>query len=106
MAAWQKSFDLAREIYRASEAFPEAEMFGLTSQLQRAALSIPSNVAEGYGRGQHTKDFARFLTMARGSLYEVETCLLLAKELGYLSTDRFDSLDAKRAVRLLVYWEG
>jgi len=105
LAAWEKSFNLAREVYRATETFPRAEVFGLTSQLQRAALSIPLNVAEGYGRGQHTKDFARFLAMARGSLYEVETCLLLAKELGYLS--RISSiLSMPRDRRLPECWEA
>ena len=96
LAAWQKAYDLARSIYKAAETFPRAEQFGLTSQLQRAALSVPSNIAEGYGRGHQTKDFARFLLVARGSLYEVETCLLLARDLGFLTESSFEHLNAMR----------
>ncbi len=97
LIAWQKAFTLTREVYRSTEVFPRAEQYGLTSQLQRAALSIPSNIAEGYGRGQHSKDFARYLSIARGSLFEVETCLLLARDLRYLSEEDFQRLDQTRA---------
>ena len=79
LIAWQKAIALCREIYAVSRGFPDAERFGLTSQIRRAAVSIPSNIAEGYGRNR-TWDYVRFLDMARGSLHEVETQLVLATE--------------------------
>ena len=96
LATWQQSYKLARDVYRCTQEFPHSEQYGLTSQIQRAALSIPSNVAEGYGRGQDTRDCLRFLLMARGSLYELETCLLLSKDLGYLPDEAFASIDEIR----------
>jgi four helix bundle protein len=88
---WQKSYDLTRSIYMATKAFPPEEMYGLTSQLRRAALSIPCNIAEGCTRSTDA-DFARFLDMAIGSASEVECQLLLASDLGYLQRTEFDSL--------------
>lgn len=80
LIAWQKAKRLATEIYRATESFPKAEMYGLTSQLRRAAVSVPSNIAEGEGR--LTKgEFCHFLGLARGSLLELETQLAIALEL-------------------------
>jgi four helix bundle protein len=70
-------------VYETSQAFPKDELYGLTSQLRRAAVSIPSNIAEGYGRGTR-KDYVHFLHGARGSLYEVQTQLILAQDLGYV----------------------
>ena len=80
--AWQVSFSLARQIYEVTATFPREEMFGLTSQLRRAAVSLPSNLAEGAGRASK-KEFVQFVHIARGSLNEMETQLLLAQELGY-----------------------
>jgi four helix bundle protein len=77
LAAWQRGMELAREIYRESAAMPEAERFGLTSQMRRAAVAIPSNIAEGYGRGTRP-EFLRFLRIARASLFELMTQLELA----------------------------
>ncbi|RPI59311.1 MAG: four helix bundle protein, partial [Planctomycetaceae bacterium] len=71
LQVWQKSMELAGQIYEATQKFPADERFGLTSQLRRAAVSVPSNIAEGYGRGTR-KDYKRFLQVARGSLYELE----------------------------------
>lgn len=88
---WQRSYDLTREIYMASKGFPQAEMFGLTSQIRRAALSISCNIAEGCARSTDA-DFARFLDVAVGSASEVECQLLLAHDLGYLQRKEFDSL--------------
>lgn len=83
LTVWQRSFALSVAVYRMTAGFPEAERFGLSSQLRRASTSIPANISEGWGRGS-TKDYIRFLLMARGSIMELETHSLLAHELGYL----------------------
>ncbi len=83
LVAWQKSIRWVAEIYRVTKKFPQDERFGLTSQLRRAAVSVPSNIAEGQAR-LSAADFRRFLGQARGSLVEVETQLEIAKELAYL----------------------
>jgi len=84
---------MAASIYRATETFPKTEIYGLTSQLRRAAVSIPSNIAEGQGR--LTKgEFAHFLGQARGSLLELENQLLIAVDLQFLSKQDFDKLEA------------
>ena len=81
---WQKSMDLVEACYRASTAIPREERFGLISQMRRAATSVPANIAEGYGRW-NVKEFARFLAIANGSLRELETHVVIARRLGYLS---------------------
>jgi four helix bundle protein len=80
LIAWQKAMDLVEIVYRVTEGFPQRELYGLASQLRRAAVSIPSNVAEGQGRAT-TKDFIHFLCIARGSLQEVQTQALIAERL-------------------------
>jgi four helix bundle protein len=82
---------LAEECYAATKNFPREELFGLTSQIRRAAASVPANIAEGQGR-QHTKEFLNFLSVARGSLMEVETHLLLSQRVGLLNQTTLDSL--------------
>ena len=82
LVVWQKSMDLAVEVYRLTGQFPKHEMYRLTSQVTRAAASIPANIAEGNARGSR-RDYANFLTIAKGSLNETETFLLLAMRLGY-----------------------
>lgn len=77
---WQKGLDIAKEIYEISKSFPKEEIFGLTSQIRRSAVSISSNIAEGRGRSSK-KDFINFLYIAQGSLFEVETQLILVKEI-------------------------
>jgi four helix bundle protein len=81
---WQKAMDLAVRVHQISTAFPKGELFGLVSQLRRAGASIPSNIAEGSAR-QSTKEFIYFLRVSRGSMAELETQLLLAQRIGYLS---------------------
>jgi four helix bundle protein len=84
LIAWQRGRSLAREVYLVSQRFPRAEQFGLTNQARRAAVSVPSNIAEGFGRGT-TADFLRHLRIARGSLGELDTQLVIASDLGYMS---------------------
>ena len=83
LVAWQKGIELVTAIYRATQVFPREEMYGLTSQLRRAAVSVPSNIAEGQARYSH-HEFQHFLRTARGSLAEVETQLVIARNLEYL----------------------
>jgi len=83
LIVWQKSMDLAENIYAVSALFPKSETYGLTSQIRRATVSVPSNIAEGQGR-YSDPDFARFLSIANGSVKEIETQLLLAVRLNYL----------------------
>jgi four helix bundle protein len=86
LIAWQKAMQLVTEVYRATGAFPKEEIYGLTSQLRRAVVSIPCNIAEGQGR--LTKgEFQQFLGYARGSLLEVETLISVATNLHYLTSD-------------------
>jgi four helix bundle protein len=83
LAAWQESMKLVKAVYQVSQNFPKEEIYGLTSQIRRAAVSVPSNLAEGAARSG-PREFAQFLSIARGSLSELETQLLIAVELGYL----------------------
>jgi four helix bundle protein len=91
LVAWQKSMALVTSVYRLTSSFPRDELFGLTSQLRRAAISIPSNIAEGQGRLSE-KEFRYFLGQARGSLMEVETQLQIAENLGYPQNENTRSL--------------
>ena len=91
LIAWQKAMELVTEIYRVTHTFPKEELYGLTSQLRRAAVSVPSNLAEGHGRNSR-KEFHQFVGQARGSLVEVETQLEIALNLGYLGTQPANKL--------------
>jgi four helix bundle protein len=91
LVVWKKSMALVLEIYHSTQGFPRTETYGLVSQLRRAAVSVPSNIAEGQAR-LSTGEFRQFLGNARGSLVEVETQILIARELGYLERDRSDTL--------------
>lgn len=102
LIAWQKAMRLARNVYAASEQFPRAEQFGLTSQMRRSAVSVPSNIAEGHGR-LTDKGFRLFLAQARGSLFELETQLQLAAELGFAKKETADVLiaDCNEVARII-----
>ena len=83
LIAWRRAMDFVEEIYKVTQRFPKEELFGLTSQLRRAVVSIPSNIAEGQSR-RSSKEFLQFLGIARGSLGEVETQILIATRLHYI----------------------
>ena len=95
LVAWQSAFKLGLDVYNVTANWPKHEMFGLTSQIRRAAVSVSANIAEGYERRRKT-EFARFLEIARGSLGEVETFLLFALELKYVSQAEYNKLDEQR----------
>ena len=86
LQVWQKAYQLCLEVYKATGEFPKHELYGITAQLRRAAVSIPSNIAEGYGR-KTTKEYIQFLYIAYGSSCELETQILLSGDLGYLSPE-------------------
>ena len=90
LIVWQKAMDLVVEVYRLTKNLPKDELYGLTNQLRRAAVSIPSNISEGNGRAS-TGDYVRFLIIARGSVAEVETQLLLCVRLDYLAQEEIKS---------------
>ena len=83
LLVWQRSMDLVETVYRLTGSFPAGEQFGLVSQMRRAAVSVPSNIAEGYGR-QATGEYRHHVSIGRGSLLELETQILLARRLKYL----------------------
>jgi four helix bundle protein len=89
LLVWQKATDFAVECYRFSATFPRSETYGLSSQIRRAAVSIPANIAEGYGRGSR-KEYVQFLLIAQGSLKELETHIIIAEKLGYLTLAQRD----------------
>lgn len=101
LIAYQKAYELVLQIYKLTDTFPKAEIYGLTSQIRRAAVSIPSNIAEGFMRG--SKEYIQFLKIALGSAAELETQLTLSKDLGYCDFDRFNVLNGltKEVLRLL-----
>ena len=86
LKVWKLSMDFVEAIYKALKTFPREERYGICDQIRRAAVSVPSNIAEGFGRDT-PKEFAHFLSIARGSLYEVMTQLEIASRLGYLAQD-------------------
>ncbi|NRT14211.1 four helix bundle protein [Flavobacterium sp. 28A] len=88
---WQKGILLVKVVYNNLEGFPKDEVFGLTSQIKRSAVSIPSNIAEGWGRSS-TLSYIHFLKIARGSLFELETQLIIANELSFISELKFNEL--------------
>tara|TARA_B110001469_G_scaffold84129_1_gene79602 strand:- start:264 stop:620 length:357 start_codon:yes stop_codon:yes gene_type:complete len=98
---YKLSLDFVEDIYKLTKSFPASENFGLTSQLRRAAVSLPSNIAEGSSRGS-TKDFIRFLNISAGSLAEIETQLVIAERIGYIIFN--DELKSKiTTIRKMLY---
>ena len=93
---YKKSIDFVVDIYKTTESFPDSERFGLISQLRRAAVSLPSNLAEGSGRNGR-KELINFLHIARGSLFEIGTQLEISQRLGFMSHDDYDKLEERRA---------
>jgi len=94
--AWQHADDLAASVYSKTKSFPREEMYGLTSQLRRAAVSVPTNIAEGASR-KHKKEYLHFLSTARGSIAEVEYLLHLSRRVEYLGENDYKQLEALRA---------
>ncbi len=90
---WNKAMDLVVNVYRSTDSFPREERFGLTSQIRRAAVSVPANIAEGAAR-HSSKEFAYFLSNAQGSASELETELLIARRLGFLNETAYGELRA------------
>ncbi len=88
LIVWKKSFTLVKEIFQLTAMFPKSEQYGIIAQMRKAAISIPSNIAEGYGRSSQ-KEYAHFYAIAYGSALELETQLLLAKELGFAEEEMF-----------------
>jgi four helix bundle protein len=93
LSVWKQAHGLALEIYRLTRLFPSDERYGLVAQLRRAAVSVVSNIAEGAGR-QSDREHSRFLRIARGSAHEVQSQLLLSRDLGYMTQDKWSTLDA------------
>jgi four helix bundle protein len=91
LRVWKLSIDFVKEIYKLTNKFPNSEVYGLTSQLRRAAVSIPSNIAEGQGRNS-IREFKQFLSVAVGSLAELETQLIIAQEIEYITNDELKPL--------------
>jgi four helix bundle protein len=91
---WQQAMDLVEEIYKLTASFPIEEKYSLVSQMTRAAVSIPSNIAEGAGRNSD-KDFAHFISIAIGSLYELNTQIVLSERLGYINQSQSQELQKK-----------
>lgn len=83
LLVWQQAIELVKLVYKVTAPFPQHELYGLTSQMRRAAVSVPANIAEGAGRNSK-REFVQYLAIARGSLNELDTYIVIAKELGYL----------------------
>ena len=96
LIVWQKAMALVTDVYRATELFPAREIYGITNQVRRAAVAVPSDIAEGKGRISK-KEYVQMLSRARGSTYEVQTQLEISRNLSFLATDAFEILEMKAA---------
>ena len=100
---WQKSMLLVTKIYTTTSKFPKEEIFGITSQIRRCAVSVPSNIAEGFGRDSD-KEYLRYLNISMGSLFEMQTQIEIIKNIGYLTEEEFNTIyeDSREIERMLV----
>jgi four helix bundle protein len=94
LEVWKESMDLVKKVYQITKTFPKDELYGLTSQIRRCAVSVPSNIAEGSARNSN-KEYIRFLNISAGSLAELDTQLIISLELNYISQDKLCSLELK-----------
>jgi len=99
---WKKSISFVRKIYLLTKSFPSSELYGIVSQMQRAAVSIPSNIAEGAGRDSNA-EFSRFVSISEGSAYEIETQIIIAYEIEYITESEYNNLlhDVRELQRML-----
>ena len=103
LQVWKKSMELVKSVYPLTEFFPKLEKFGLISQMQRAVVSVPANIAEGSAKSSD-KDFCRFLEIATGSLFELETLVLLATDLNYLDTQVSEKIQTEiNEIQKMIY---
>src|SRR6476619_1402493 len=100
---WQKSMLLVTKIYTTTSKFPKEEIFGITSQIRKCAVSVPSNIAEGFGRDSD-KEYLRYLNISMGSLFEMQTQIEIIKNIGYLTQEEFNTIyeDSREIERMLV----
>jgi len=91
---WQKGIEIVKDVYLLTKKFPKEELYGLSSQMKRAAISIPSNVAEGFKR-YHNKEYSQFLYIALGSIGELETQIIIAQELGFITKEELNNISEK-----------
>ena len=106
LKVWQKAYELSLEVYKSTKQFPKDEVYGLISQIRRAAVSVPSNIAEGYGR-KTTREYIHSLYVAYGSLCELETQILISRDLNYVEPEIFGKLqedigDVERMLKGLI----
>lgn len=101
LVVWQKAIDLSIDIYSLTKDFPKEEMYGLVSQIRRSAVSIPSNIAEGQARKYH-QQFSHFLSIAQGSLAELETQIIISMRLGYVTGDQKDLFDTMHSIGKMI----
>jgi four helix bundle protein len=94
LIVWQKGIELVNELYTVTKGFPKEEMFGLTNQIRRAAVSVPANIAEGWGRNS-TKNYIQFIRISIGSLYEIETQLMISNNQSYITNQQKSALSAR-----------
>src|SRR5262245_2747820 len=95
LRVWQKAYQFCLDNYKVTQHFPKSEQYGLSSEIRRAAVSISANIAEGYERS-HRREYVQFLNISKGSLGEVENCLMLARDLGYFPESTYQELEDKR----------
>ena len=99
LEVWKKAMELVTDIYKVSQTFPKEELYGMTNQLRRASVSVPANIAEGWGRGT-TNGYIQFLRIARGSLLEVETLTTISHNLGYVNAQDLQEQISQKIVEI------